>query len=262
MVHWLSAAALAFAACPFSWGANIDVGTHVLLPNTANQIVTIHVTGGEQIAGEDFYAQIGDGGAYLGGSNAKPAFTNVDVLVGTMFAASNNGSYGDPNGTPPGNNAAHPLIWVDGTSTVSGSVPASGLLATLTIDTTGLNSGTFPLRLTVASELGPFATTLWSASGPDPIPLSVSDGSLIVAVPIAGDFNLNGTVDAADYTVWRNGLGSSYLPADYAVWKSHFGQSLGSGSAGVSPSQAPVPEPGALLLALLGAIAACSVGRR
>ncbi len=250
MAGWLSAAAFAFAACPCSWAANIDVGTHVLLPNAASQIVTIHVTGGEQIAGEDFYAQIGDGGTYLGGSDVKPAFTNVDVLGGTMFAASNNGSYGDPNGTPPGSNAGHPLIWVDGTTTVSGSVTASGLLATLTINTTGLNSGTFPLLLSgVAGTLGSFDTTLRDASG-DAIPLSISNGSLIVAIPIAGDYNRNGTVDAADYTVWRNGLGSSYTPADYDVWKSHFGQSLGSGSAGASPSPAAVPEPSTACLVL------------
>jgi PEP-CTERM motif len=262
MVGWLSAAALAFAACPCSWAANIDVGTHVLLPNTANQIVTIHVTGGEQIAGEDFYAQIGDGGTYLGGSDVKPAFTNVDILGGTMFAASNNGSYGDPNGTPPGSNAAHPLIWVDGTTTVSGSVPASGLLATLTIDTTGLNGGTFPLRLTVANELGPFATTLWSASGPNPIPLSVSDGSLIVAVPIDGDYNLDGVVDAADYTSWRNGLGTLYTTDDYAVWKSHFGETAttAGGSSVTLFNGAAVPEPSTLLL-LLAAASAGFAGR-
>jgi len=262
LVSWLSAAALAFAACPLSWAANINVGTHVLLPNTANQVVTIHVTGGEQIAGEDFYAQIGDGGTYLGGSNVKPAFTNVDILGGTIFAANNNGAYGDPNGTPPGSNAGHPLIWVDGTTTVGGGLPASGLLATLTIDTTGLNSGTFPLRLTVASELGPFATTLWSASGSTPIPLSIRDGSLIVTIPIAGDFNFDGIVDAADYTVWRNGLGATYSPGDYDVWKSHFGEASGGGSVGSLLARHAVPEPGALILALVGAIITCAIGRR
>ena len=65
---------------------------------------------------------------------------------------------------------------------------------------------------------------------------------------LPGDYNLNGIVDAADYTVWRDTLGSmSDLRADgsgngkvdaddYTVWKSHFGQTLpapggGSGAA-------------------------------
>ncbi len=71
------------------------------------------------------------------------------------------------------------------------------------------------------------------------------------AVPVAsGDYNGNGTADAADYTVWRDGLGQTGLTAftsadgngdgqitqaDYDVWKAHFGQTFpvpgaGSGS--------------------------------
>jgi hypothetical protein len=38
----------------------VTVGSHVLLPNTANQVISISVSGGEQIAGEDFFAQVGD----------------------------------------------------------------------------------------------------------------------------------------------------------------------------------------------------------
>ena len=241
----------------------MTVGTHVLLPNTANQDITIWVSGGEQIAGEDFFAQIGDGGTFLGGSNTKPAFTNVDILGGTIFAANNNGAFGDPNGTPPGSNSAHPLIWVDGTTTVSGTVSAAGRLATLTLNTTGLAAGTFPLLLTgVASSLGPFDTTLRDANGAA-IPLSISNGSLIVATPNAGDYNRDGVVNAADFTIWRDtfGMAGSGLPADgdgdggidaddYGIWKQHFGEVLGGGSAAVA-----VPEPNGEVLfitALLG----------
>jgi hypothetical protein len=55
---------------------------------------------------------------------------------------------------------------------------------------------------------------------------------------LPGDFNLDGNVDAADYTVWRDGnLG----PEKYVEWKAHFGESLTqSGPAAVS---ATVPEP-------------------
>ena len=82
------------------------------------------------------------------------------------------------------------------------------------------------------------------------------------AVPIAsGDYNDDGTVDAADYTVWRDRLGQTGLvvyssadgngdgqitQADYDVWKAHFGQAVtptpGSGSGGVSPVMAAATE--------------------
>jgi hypothetical protein len=79
---------------------------------------------------------------------------------------------------------------------------------------------------------------------------------------IAGDYNGSGTVDAADYTVWRNNLGASItLPndstpgtvtaADYNVWKTNFGMTPGSGGASLGSSS--VPEPSTLCLLLLAA---------
>lgn len=80
---------------------------------------------------------------------------------------------------------------------------------------------------------------------------------------LPGDFNGNGTVDAADYTVWRDNLGGdeSVLmgngngmngvdPADYDLWKSNFGT---TSNAVVSASA--VPEPSSLLLLVLGFVA-------
>lgn len=88
---------------------------------------------------------------------------------------------------------------------------------------------------------------------------------------LRGDFNGDKTVNAADYVVWRNTLGQmgAGLPADangdgkvdgtdYGFWKANFGhvffESLGSGSGGVSVSAAIVPEPAAILAALLASI--------
>lgn len=65
-----------------------------------------------------------------------------------------------------------------------------------------------------------------------------------------GDFNWDGMVDAADYSVWRDGLGTLYDQDDYEVWKAHFGQSVGSGSgAGAFANSVPEPSSAALLLA-------------
>ncbi len=76
-----------------------------------------------------------------------------------------------------------------------------------------------------------------------------------------GDFNHDGAVDAADYTVWRNsrdqtgpGLAADangdlqITLADYNIWKTHYGGSLSTGSLNSQPSilnpqLASVPEP-------------------
>jgi hypothetical protein len=70
---------------------------------------------------------------------------------------------------------------------------------------------------------------------------------------IAGDFNTDGIVDAADYVVWRKDFSGDQ--AMYDAWRANFGASLGPGSGSVLPSAAPlsasVPEPTALALAAL-----------
>jgi fibronectin-binding autotransporter adhesin len=78
----------------------------------------------------------------------------------------------------------------------------------------------------------------------------------VVNAGLPGDYNGDLTVNAADYTVWRNGLGSVYTPADYDVWRAHFGQTAAGGTS-VS-SNAAVPEPPAasgLLTAIVTIIA-------
>jgi hypothetical protein len=78
--------------------------------------------------------------------------------------------------------------------------------------------------------------------------------------PLAGDFNFDDIVDAADYSTWRSGLGTKYDQSHYYLWRANYGQSL-SGSAGSagSPGAAAAPEPGALALLLLAILAG---GRR
>jgi hypothetical protein len=86
---------------------------------------------------------------------------------------------------------------------------------------------------------------------------------VIEAISLAGDYNENGVVDAADYTVWRDNLGAAAgtLPNDvdggvigqaqYDTWKQNFGNVAGSGSLAVTT----VPEPAAAVLWILGIIA-------
>ena len=79
-----------------------------------------------------------------------------------------------------------------------------------------------------------------------------------VFIPVTpGDYNRDGTVDAADYVVWRNGLGTTYTQADYDVWRANFGQTIGSGGAlpSADPLSIAVPEPVAWVMLLTGTLA-------
>ena len=76
--------------------------------------------------------------------------------------------------------------------------------------------------------------------------------------PLPGDFNGDGTVGAADYTMWQGSLGSmtdlaadgdasgTVGAGDYAVWKANFGQTAGPGSSAFD--NAAVPEPATMVL--------------
>jgi hypothetical protein len=79
-----------------------------------------------------------------------------------------------------------------------------------------------------------------------------------LSVSIAGDYNNDSSVDAADYVTWRKGLGSIYEQEHYAIWRANFGRNAGNASAataGLSGSaSSSVPEPstaGLLALAVL-----------
>jgi hypothetical protein len=84
---------------------------------------------------------------------------------------------------------------------------------------------------------------------------------VIEGAALPGDFNLNGTVDGADYVVWRKNINT---PATYNTWRAHFGLTQTTASAsGVSPA-ASIPEPGAILLAAAAGVLfpGCSSRRR
>jgi hypothetical protein len=65
----------------------------------------------------------------------------------------------------------------------------------------------------------------------------------------SGDFNLSGTVNAADYVVWRNTASNE---VEYNIWRENFGRTF-IGSGGDLPT---VPEPTSLLLATLATVLA------
>lgn len=104
---------------------------------------------------------------------------------------------------------------------------------------------------TTGTLLGAFASVLlptldFASFSLNATPQSVS---LEVAAVLDGDFNLDGTVNAADYTVWRDSLGVLYDPSDYTAWVDNFGSTI-------APGVASVPEPAGAGLAALAIAAA------
>jgi glycoprotein endo-alpha-1,2-mannosidase len=72
------------------------------------------------------------------------------------------------------------------------------------------------------------------------------------ATALAGDFNFDGFVNAADYVVWRNGVEIAPTQENYNLWRGNFGQP--SGSASGANAIAIVPEPATLMLLIVAAI--------
>jgi len=165
-------------------GATFDIGDFVLLPNTRDQTIEIHVHGGDLIQGEDLYFQIGDGG-YLEGINAghdsRPVLTGIDVVTGTF--------YGDNYVEPVYGLGA--LMGSASVVTASETVAAEGLLATLTIDTTGLFAGSsefaIPFSMYFAKDLPDTSILIFGELGEPTVNNVLTgnlDGRLIIpAVP-------------------------------------------------------------------------------
>ncbi|QDV72598.1 CRTAC1 family protein [Botrimarina mediterranea] len=78
---------------------------------------------------------------------------------------------------------------------------------------------------------------------------SVAADQYLTVTFLPGDYSGDGVVDAADYTVWRDGLGDQFVQSDYDVWLANYGSPL------VSRATSTVPEPVGLAAALLGVIA-------
>jgi hypothetical protein len=80
-------------------------------------------------------------------------------------------------------------------------------------------------------------------------------------VGLAGDYNNNGVVDAADYVAWRDNPGAfGGTPAGYDTWRANFGRTAGNG-AGALVAAASVPEPAVGTLVLAAFICATGVLR-
>jgi len=78
----------------------------------------------------------------------------------------------------------------------------------------------------------------------------VSDG-------LAGDFNADSAVDAADYVTWRKGFGTSHIDDDLDLWRTNFARKVAGGRMVISS----LPEPSTIISALAAFVMVGSSGR-
>jgi hypothetical protein len=210
----LALAAGAAAAVLLSSGAlaanpSIVVGNDILIPSTPNQTIQLMVTGGTQVAGLDLNVEIASGGTVNGGTNG-PKITGVNLTSGTIFAGNNAGQQ---------DFTAFPTQAYEGSIiTSSGSVAASGLLASLTIDTTGFTGQSFSLQLGGFSNGAVSGNTDFATPDPNgnPIPANITNGHVVAT--LQGDANLDGNVNSADLQVLLfnlNKTGTNWSSGDF-----------------------------------------------
>ncbi|QDU90954.1 hypothetical protein Pla175_43680 [Pirellulimonas nuda] len=147
-------------------------------------------------------------------------------------------------------------------SLLSGSIP-EGEFATSTVvfsaapsdPRLGLDLG---LRLVNLNQVDPLAPTA-------DLEVDFDNVRLSFAPSLDGDFNVDGAVNAADYTVWRDTLGSGLILAadandngvvdieDYSVWASNYGMPTGVDYVQLDSIATPEPTTAWLAAAVFAA---------
>jgi T5SS/PEP-CTERM-associated repeat protein len=191
-------------------------------------------------------AAIINSGVVAPGTSAGALHVNGDLIQGALGKLQF-----ELGGTTPGTSYDQLII--------SGLASLAGTLEVTTIDMFTPQAGNSFNILDWGNRSGTFATLglpplapglIWDTSQ------LYTAGVLSVVVSLPGDYNLNGTVDAADYVVWRKNDGP---PTGYITWRDNFGRTAGSGS-GVTV-YATIPEP-ATAVALMFAAVGWSLSRR
>jgi autotransporter-associated beta strand protein len=133
---------------------------------------------------------------------------------------------------------------------ISGALTLNGGSVNL-VDAGGLDVGTY----TLASYLTNVGSVdnLGTPNGPSGFnyKLAASGNFLSLIVSLPGDFDLDGTVDANDYAVWRKTDGTQ---SNYDLWRANYGRTAGSGSGASLGGAATIPEPATALLAVCSAL--------
>jgi hypothetical protein len=188
-------------------------------------------------AARDFVADLLSGVLPIDGAG------HFDISTTTVSFVNGNIAYRASLGQAGGNSVIGKTSLLSGTGTLGSQSQSGNFLET------------FLLPVSTTQTIAVDATTS--------VDFTLTGQIFATAALVAGDYNLNGIVDAADYAVWRKKLGSSTsLPNDdspgvglddYARWRSHFGQTGGSGASTILTGTA-IPEPSSLAMWLLAAV--------
>jgi hypothetical protein len=216
-------------------------------------------------------AAVQGGGLSASGSSStsSPSSTRVQSTIIADNSAPVGRDLALATGTPLvvtysliGDNAGSPLIEAPG-----GSPDASGNLIGGPV-----GGGIDPLLGPLADNGGPTLTHALLSNSPalnagDPLVVAgqngipvydqrglpftrISGGRIDIGAfesqPASGDFNFDGSVDAADYVLWRKMLTSTY-PAGYDVWTTDFGADAGGGGSGQNVQEARSVETATLV---------------
>jgi hypothetical protein len=213
-----------------------------------------------------FYGTVNGNGSFTGGGTAvflnslSPGNSPATVTMsGSATLVGGTSLTMELAGTTPG--TQYDQLQVGGALSIGGILSVSllnGFMPTVGSSFDLLDWGTLSGTFSSLS-LPTLATGQWDMSQ-----LYTTGVLSITPSPLAGDYNHNGVVDAADYVAWRHGLGTTYTQSDYDVWRANFGNTAASGSGSqFAAGQAQVPEPTTIFLALLGLsyVAATARGR-
>jgi autotransporter-associated beta strand protein len=252
----------------FSGSIGDDAGAHLEIIKAGS--------GTETFTGSDSYSGgtiISGGTLVIGAGNSLPASSNVTNNASLVVDA--NSTAGSISGSGTTTIGAGNLLQA---GSYSGSLTlqlgGSSAAANAKLKTTGLLFESGTLTVTLANGFKPaagdnFDLLDWGVQNGaySSVQLPLLGGGLswdasqlnvngtISVGGVLGDYNHNGRVDAADYTLWRDTLGSTTNLAadgnangviddgDYDVWKMHFGEQVnGSGAASREGSTAPEPD--------------------
>ena len=159
----------------------------------------------------------------------------------------------------PAGKLDHLFVSESGPTYAEGPQSAGKRIVEFVLDANG-NRLSGPTNLVVYTGAG-VATAVGLAAGPDGLYFTelyddlgangpTAAGARIFRIryvnPLAGDYDIDGDVDANDYAVWKNSFGSNLLlaadgnrdgvvdAADYAVWRDNLGKTLPAAGAGVN----------------------------
>jgi hypothetical protein len=230
-------------------------------------VLDANVTTAATNAGQSIYWAVEGGTLYLA---TQDAGEGNDVF---LYLADSPGAMRAANWAKAGQVAGWDAFMADETSNdYEGwfEAPAGSRVAT------GANGGVLEGTIDLLAEFGAIPAEVWVAVGlfgnadggalQKVVMAQNADGSIqaneyvriVLTQPLAGDYNGDGVVDVADYTVWRDTLGSTTQLAadgdrsgtidtpDYTLWAGNYGASRGVASA----RSAAVPEPGTLVMVL------------